>query len=239
MKSHFADVILCLPLPPFFPLVFLPPKNLKSLHWAVLFSHQDQNQTRESFDGFFKYYKDPALSKVIRKAGIAAKVNQTQFKETPITHLKARMPRTPRILAPLRPQLKELYQAHVGIFENKGVVTFGKSWKTTLPLLTKSSSVSTSSLFQDVSTQNTFKHGARNPFLALYLEPTQVISSLKRGRAGSLTLPLQILSAVSQPKEGLSLTLGVDNQALQGVFSIPFDLVQKISSSFSGGLNLP
>jgi hypothetical protein len=171
--------------------------------------------------------------------GVVAQVNQTQFKEKSITHLKARMPRTPRILAPLRPQLRELYRAHLGIFKDQGVVVFGKKWKENLPQLMTPISPQTSSLFQDQGTQNTFKYGAHHPFFALYLEPTQVISSLKRGKAGSLTLPLQILSAVAQPKEGLSLTLGVEEHHLQGVFSIPFDLIKMISSSFSGGLQLP
>ena len=122
--------------------LFLPPSNQKALRWVGLFGHDDLSQVSEQINKILSVYRIPEISKNMRRRGLKIKIKDEvyQSKEQKLNtiHIRTRMPRTPPMLRPLRPQLKELYNAHLWLSDNLGAVGFANTWKQSFDALLNS-----------------------------------------------------------------------------------------------------
>ena len=84
------------------------------------------------------------------------------------------------------------------------------------------------------ATVETMQAGLKNPLLFLYLDPISTISAIKRGKSGSMLLPLQMMFAATKASEGLSLTVQSHQNSLRARLNIPHDLLKAIKSGMSG-----
>jgi hypothetical protein len=218
------------------PNIFLSPQSANALRWLGLFNHNDQAKVSEGIQQILSIYKDPEVSKNIRRRGLKINVKDQNVKigeqEYLTTHIKTRMPRTPRMLRVLRPQLRELYNAHLWITDRFGGVGFADSWQSTLATLNQSLKVDDP---QDSSfVTAAFQAGVAQPALFLYFDPLTTISSLKRGKAGSMLLPLQMMFSAVKATEGLSLSIGTSDHSVKARLCIPHRLMEAIKSGMSG-----
>lgn len=211
--------------------VFLPSTSKTSLRWVGLFRHTDQKSLQESLETTLSIYQDKEVKAALRKRGlrVSIKKKMSTDPEGEVISIKSRMPRTPRFLRPLRPQLKELYSAHLWVGADRGVVGFANSWGETLRAHAQPPSA------QEVAyPAEALKAGVESPLLFIYLNPVTLISALKRGRAGSILLPLQMMFASASNTEGLGLTVGRNPQGVSARLTVARSLLESIRSSMSG-----
>ena len=221
------------PTPDKTPNIFMSPTAQSRLHWEVIFDHTGREDSQKSISSVSDFYAQPEVKKTLKRRGVWAKVTQkTPWEGMKSTHIKARMPRTAALLKPLRPQLKELYSAHIALGEAIGVIGFGSSWRETLSHYLQPSKPEESEGADSVAPTAdpsgrdlALKNGASKSFFFFYFEPAGFLSALKRGRGGSMLLPFQMMMSGLKIKEGISLSLGVHGHDLQGVFSLPLDLI--------------
>ena len=216
--------------------LFLPPTNQKALRWIGLFGHDNLTQVSEQIQRILSVYKIPEIAKNMRKRGLRIKIKNDLYtshgQKLETIHIKTRMPRTPPLLRPLRPQLKELYNAHLWLTKDLGAVGFANNWKQSFDLLLESikdPSIQTGQLLNKA-----MQAGLKNPLLFLYLDPISTISALKRGRSGSMLLPLQMMFTATKASEGLSLTVQSHQNSLKARLNIPHDFLKAIKSGMSG-----
>ena len=216
--------------------LFLPPTNQKALRWIGLFGHDDLTQVSEQIQRILSVYKIPEIAKNMRKRGLRIKIKDDLYtshgQKLETIHIKTRMPRTPPLLRPLRPQLKELYNAHLWLTEGLGAVGFANTWKQSFDILLdsiKDPSIQTGQLLN-----NAMQAGLKSPLLFLYLDPISTISALKRGKSGSMLLPLQMMFTATKASEGLSLTVQSRQNSLKARLNIPHDFLKAIKSGMSG-----
>jgi len=212
------------------------PVTKGHLRWAAWMSHTGQAGTVSSLDALWALYQQPELTQALKRAGVYSKVSADELKSgviegLPSTHIKARMPRTSRALAPLRPQLKELYDAHVAVGPELVGVGFGPDWQDSLraikaPLDTKRHA--------PVGVSKATQAGAPGSFLFMYLNPIALLSHLKQGRGGSMLLPLQLMAQGLSADEGLSLSAGASDGSATLVLSLPFSLLNALGKGFAG-----
>jgi len=211
------------------------------LRWGAWMSHSGQAGTQASLDALWALYQRPELTKALKRAGVYSKVSadpaEASMPALSSTHIKARMPRTSRALAPLRPQLKELYDAHVAVGPELIGVGFGPSWRETLspiasPLAERAQ--------PSGGVARAMSEGAPKPFFFMYLNPIEVLSHLKQGRGGSMLLPLQMMAQGLSAEEGLSISAGAEESSAQLVLNVPFSLLKALGRGFAGmGLGGP
>ncbi len=216
--------------------LFLPPTNAKALRWLGLFGHSNQAQISEQINKILSVYQVPEIAKNMKKRGLKINIKEERYESNKqvlqTTHIKTRMPRTSPILRPLRPQLKELYNAHLWITENLGAVGFANSWKQSFDRLLQALNQQDAQM--DSLIAQAVKAGLAQPSLFLYLDPLSTIGALKRGKAGSILLPLQMMFAAAKPSEGLSLTLQANQQSLKARLNVPHSLLNAIKAGMSG-----
>lgn len=213
-----------------------------SMRWGAWLTHTGQVGTSTSLDAIWTLYKQPELTTALKRAGIYSKVssdvpNRGALKGISSTHIKARMPRTSSVLAPLRPQLKELYDAHVAVGPELLGIGFGPQWQETLRPITQM-------LSQDQTgpkgVMKAFQTGAPHPFLFFYMNPIAFLSHLKTGKGGSMLLPLQMMAQGLSIDEGLSLSVGAEKGTVTLVLNLPFSLLNAFGKGFAGmGLTPP
>ena len=212
------------------------PLTSGHLRWMSLMSHTSEVGTRSALDALWGVYQEPKLTRALKRANVYAKVSadtseRGAIEGLPSTHLKARMPRVSRALAPLKPQLKELYDAHVAVGPELVGVGFGDSWAQSLSLL-KAEAPTQAQAPQGV--QKALKTGAPQPFMFAYLNPIATLAHLKQGRAGTMLLPLQMMAQGLSVEEGLSVSAGAREGEAQLVLNLPFSLITALSRGFAG-----
>ena len=216
--------------------LFLPPNNQKALRWIGLFGHNDLTQVTEQINKILSVYRIPEISKNMRKRGLKIKIKdevyQSKEQKLNTVHIRTRMPRTPPMLRPLRPQLKELYNAHLWLSENLGAVGFANTWKQSFDALLDS--LKDQAQQADRFLSSAMEAGLDEPSLFLYLDPLSTISGLKRGKAGSILLPLQMMFSATKACEGLSLSVQSKQNSLKARLNIPHALLEAIKSGMSG-----
>jgi hypothetical protein len=219
--------------------IFISRDNQKALRWVGLFGHKGREKTQEKLRATLDIYRDKEVKKSIRRRGIVVKVNDDKSLEGlsgGSIHIRSRMPRTPKSLRPFRPQLKELYNAHLWIGERRGVVGFARSWKQTLRR--HALSMDAKSTEPKSPTKNyvldAFNIGVKAPLLFAYLNPVTLLSSLKRGRSGSILLPLQMMFSSLPNTEGIGLTIGREERSVKLRLTIAQALLNTIREGMSG-----
>ena len=78
--------------------------------------------------------------------------------------------------------------------------------------------------------------GVQSPLLFMYLNPVTLISALKRGRSGSILLPLQMMFSSLPNTEGIGLTLGREGQSVNVRLTVAQALLRAIKQGMSGTL---
>lgn len=210
--------------------IFLPTETSRSLRWVGLFQHTDLAKLRESLQTTLNIYQDKEVKMALGRRGIKVSLKTTQSMDPQgeIISIKSKMPRTPRVLRPLRPQLKELYDAHLWLGADRGVVGFSDSWSETLKSHAQPAPPS------DPYVSDAFKAGVKAPFIFVYLNPVTLISALKRGRAGSMLLPLQMMFASAPNTEGIGLTVGSTPEGVSARLTVARSLLKSIRAGMSG-----
>lgn len=233
------------------PNLFMSASNPYRLQWQALFTHQKQELMSKSLNEIFSFYGKKSFKKILKRNRLWFKLSYDKAVEgvKPIS-IRARMPRPPKILRPIKAQLRELYHSHLVLTPEVSLMTFGDSWEDMLRHYLKIPSFQSKidhaanqaieqkseapSLSLDPGIQNALKIAAPNPFFLAYLEPISFISSLKQGKSGSMLLPLQMMLHGIQATEGLALSLGSQKQQVHGIFSIPVESIKKLTSAFTG-----
>lgn len=220
--------------------LFKAKENPRVLHWLGLFSHLGAEQLLQDLKAVLDIYRDSEIKRAMKKRGLVIKISddpplKSDGIEIKSTHIQTRMPRTPAVIRPLRPQLKELYDGHLWVGENFGAVGFASSWKETIQkLATQKDKADLTNEPTGSMISAALKAGVNRPTLFLYLDPITTLTSLKQGKAGSMLLPLQMMFGAFEPTEGLSLSVGKSERGAHARLNIPHHLLQSIKSAMSG-----
>lgn len=218
--------------------ITLPISTKNSLRWVGLFTHTDRESISQILGELVELYKDRSVRNALKRRGIVTKILRGEVVEgltEPITHFSAKIPRVPSALSPFRELLKDLYDAHVWIGQDLGIIGFSNAWRRSLHQL--------QSEIEQREEQSFFKQAQeanlKSPFFFLYFDPIMMLKSLQQGRAGSILLPLQMMFSQVQSREGISMALAQEDNNLKLRFLLPHSLLETIRNGVSGNPQPP
>ncbi len=220
------------------------PNQSHVLSFATIFSVTDAKVAKEKQDQLLAFYQNESMHAMLNQLGVWVETMTDEkivVEGMPSTRIVGKMAHLPRILNPIKAQLKEIYDAHILIQDRLGVIGFGMTWFDTLTGFFKG--IFKGGLLDQTGVKNAFAQGANHPFLMIYFEPFQFIQHLKRGKAGSTELPLQMIFGHVENQDGLSLSLGTQEGKFEGVLDLPYglikNLVKAVYGQLGGGLMMP
>ncbi len=220
------------------------PNQSHVLSFASIFSVTDAKIAKEKQDQLLAFYQNESMHAMLNQLGVWVETMTDEkivVEGMPSTRVVGKMAHLPRILNPIKPQLKEIYDAHILIQDRLGVIGFGMTWFDTLTGFFKG--IFKGGLLDQAGVKNAFAQGANHPFLMVYFEPFQFIQHLKRAKAGSTELPLQMIFGHVENQDGLSFSLGTQKGQFEGVLDLPYglikNLVKAVYGQLGGGLMMP
>jgi hypothetical protein len=210
----------------------------QALSIAVLFGLKDAKLAREKQDLLLSFYQKPELSDLLRKLGVFVEVldDEQKIGDFQSKRIVGKMARLPAFLKVVKEQIKEIYDAHILITDQLGLVAFGTSWLESLQGfgLKDHPNAITGGLKEDKAVKRAFEKGAKNPFFMFFVEPIKTMSSLKQGNGGEATLALQLMFSHVKNDEGIAISLGASEDQYEAVFDLPMSVIKTLLLAFTG-----
>lgn len=184
----------------------------------------DADKARKSQAKLATVYQEPGAVEYYKKIGLEVSMQPAAYTvgDVPVSVFSTKIGDSNPQLASMRGGLQELLTQHVGISKDACVLAIGSDARPTVEAIL--GGTLKGGLRTAEGPGRALKLAAPNPVAVLYVSPIELA---RRVRLGGMNPAAELLKDISA-KTGLALSVGTEAGALQVVFDLPAEQMQKI-----------